>query len=161
MPFCQKCGQQYQGEAAFCASCGHKLNSTSPSPRGAVQAQPGFPRPYEGEQLLWQGRPHAKNLTKSQATLYEITTERIKLTRGLLSKKVEEVELTRVKDITVEQSLGQRALRIGNVKVITTDRSAPEVILWDVTEPQQVKETLRRAVREEKQRQGVAFREDV
>jgi uncharacterized membrane protein YdbT with pleckstrin-like domain len=102
-----------------------------------------------------------KNLTKSQSNLYELTTERIKITQGMLSKKVEEIDLTRIKDIKMEQSLGQRALGIGNVEVITTDPTAPVFTLEDVSEPQKVKETIRVAVREEKQRRRVTFREEV
>jgi len=102
-----------------------------------------------------------KNLTKSQSNLYELTTERLKITQGMLSKKVEEIDLTRIKDIKVEQSLGQRALGIGNVKVITTDPTAPIFTLEDVSAPQKVKEMIRAAAREEKERRRVRFREEV
>jgi uncharacterized membrane protein YdbT with pleckstrin-like domain len=108
---------------------------------------------------LWKDRPHAKNPRKRGSILYELTTERIRITYGVLSKKVEETELTRIRDTKLKQSLGQRALGIGDVTILTTDRTTPIVKLEDISQPQNVKEMIRGAVRKEKEKRGIEYRE--
>jgi uncharacterized membrane protein YdbT with pleckstrin-like domain len=48
-------------------------------------------------------------------TRYLITSRRLQIRRGLLSKNVEETRVDRVVDVTVRQSLWQRVLAIGDV----------------------------------------------
>jgi uncharacterized membrane protein YdbT with pleckstrin-like domain len=48
-------------------------------------------------------------------TRYLITSRRLQIRRGILSKNVEETRIDRVVDVTVRQSLGQRMLAIGDV----------------------------------------------
>ena len=48
-------------------------------------------------------------------TRYLITTRRLQIRRGILSRAVEETRVDRVVDVTVRQSLGQRILAIGDV----------------------------------------------
>ncbi len=154
MPFCPDCGHQHGDEDRFCARCGRPLvaqaanapNVSSPPSDRAVRG----PRT---EETLWEGQLHGVlNPIESHAVSYQLTTERLRIIRGLLSRTFDEVELTRVRDVTVGQSLAQRALGIGNITVMTTDSSTPDVLLHDVTEPQNVKELIRQAVREQRQR---------
>ena len=60
-----------------------------------------------------------------------------------------------MRDVSYEQSLAQRALGIGTITVIGTDATAPTIVLHDVAEPEQVKEMIRAAVRDQRQRQRV------
>ena len=48
-------------------------------------------------------------------TRYLITTRRLQIRRGILSRHVEETRVDRVVDVTVHQSLGSRLLAIGDV----------------------------------------------
>jgi uncharacterized membrane protein YdbT with pleckstrin-like domain len=52
---------------------------------------------------------------KRLTTRYLITTRRLQIRRGLLSKHVEETRVDRVVDVTVHQSLLARMLAIGDV----------------------------------------------
>lgn len=108
------------------------------------------------EQLLWRGRPYL-----TIGTLYEITTQRIRIRRGILGNTIEEVELVRVKDTRVKQHLGERVLDIGDVTVISNDASMPEVVLHNVSDPVTVRELIRKAVNDEKKRRGLRYREDL
>jgi uncharacterized membrane protein YdbT with pleckstrin-like domain len=92
------------------------------------------------------------NPIESHAIRWELTTERLRIIRGILSRSTEEIELTRVRDVAYEQSLAQRALGIGTVTVIATDVDTPRLLLHDIEEPEQVKELIRQAVREQRQR---------
>jgi uncharacterized membrane protein YdbT with pleckstrin-like domain len=103
--------------------------------------------------MLWEGAPHGLlNPIETHAVRWELTTERLRIIRGLLSRSTEEIELTRVRDVAYEQSLTQRALGIGTVTVVAADTDTPQVQLHDIVEPEQVKELIRQAVREQRQR---------
>ena len=108
------------------------------------------------ETTLWEGAPHGLlNPIETHAIRWELTSERLRVVRGILSRSTEEVELTRVRDVSFEQSLAQRALGIGTVTVVGTDATAPEIVLHDVEEPEQVKELIRQAVRDQRRRHRV------
>ena len=52
---------------------------------------------------------------RRMATRYLITTRRLQIRRGILSRHVEETRVDRVVDVTVHQSLAARVLAIGDV----------------------------------------------
>jgi uncharacterized membrane protein YdbT with pleckstrin-like domain len=81
-----------------------------------------------------------------------VTNQRLRVVRGLLSRSTEEVELVRVRDVSYEQSLAQRALGIGTITLVGTDATAPVVVLHDIDEPEVVKELIRQAVQEQRRR---------
>jgi uncharacterized membrane protein YdbT with pleckstrin-like domain len=55
------------------------------------------------------------------ATRYTLTNERLIISRGLLAKKIDEVELFRIKDTRLEQSMFQRLCGYGTVSIQSTD----------------------------------------
>ena len=63
------------------------------------------------------------------AHVYTLTDQRLRETTGLLFKHTEELELYRVKDISVEQPPRQRLVGRGRVILRTSDRSTPIVVL--------------------------------
>ncbi len=95
----------------------------------------------EEEKLLWEGRPFL-----SLTTLYQVTTERVRIFRGLLSKDRDDIELIRVQDVDHTQSLGERLLNLGDVIVRSADPSLPEATLANIPDPAQVHEIIRRAM---------------
>ncbi|HOW45876.1 MAG TPA: PH domain-containing protein [Candidatus Aminicenantes bacterium] len=60
---------------------------------------------------------------------YEITSERIRVTSGILSKRTTTLELYRVKDYTLEAPFLYRLFRLGHIRLQTSDRSNPEMLL--------------------------------
>ena len=60
---------------------------------------------------------------------YEITSERIRVSSGILSKRTNALELYRVKDYTLEAPFLYRLFRLGNIRLQTSDRSNPEMLL--------------------------------
>ena len=163
MPYCPGCGHQHAADDRFCAKCGRALGSGGPgaapvqaTPLAAAAPLPAESAPPAGEELLWEGTPHGLlNPIETHAIRWVLTTERLRVVRGLLNRSTEEVELTRVRDVSFEQSLAQRALGIGTVTVVGTDATAPTLVLHDVEEPEQVKELIREAVREQRRRNRV------
>jgi uncharacterized membrane protein YdbT with pleckstrin-like domain len=65
--------------------------------------------------------------------VYELTSERLKVTQGVFSKATSTVELYRVKDIEVRQPFWYRILGLENVQVTTSDVSSPS-LLFDAIE---------------------------
>ena len=62
--------------------------------------------------------------------IYELTTERLKITEGVFSKASSTVELYRVKDIEVRQPFIYRMLGLENLHITTSDISSP-FLLFD------------------------------
>jgi hypothetical protein len=158
MPYCPDCGHQHAADDRFCSKCGRALTASAPAERPAPVTPQLPPVPAEPmpETILWEGTPHGLlNPIETHAIRWVLTTERLQVVRGILSRSTEEVELTRVRDVSYEQSLAQRALGIGTITVVGTDASSPMVVLHDVEEPEAVKEMIRQAVRDQRHRHRV------
>jgi hypothetical protein len=106
------------------------------------------------ERVLWKGRPFL-----SLVENYTITTERLKITTGLVSRHVENFELIRIQDLDFKQGMGERVLGIGDVNIRGQDPSNPAIVLRNVPKPEEVYEILRRAWLESRKRHGLQFRE--
>jgi uncharacterized membrane protein YdbT with pleckstrin-like domain len=88
-------------------------------------------------------------------TVYELTSERLKLRRGVLNKHLDEVELYRVRDYKLEQPFFLRLFGLGNILLQTSDRSHPSVRLRAIRDGEQLYERVRAAVEESRARKGV------
>jgi hypothetical protein len=124
-------------------------------PRGATPTGQRAVVNHE-EQILWRGRPYL-----TIGTRYEVTTERIRIYRGILGNRIEEIELVRVLDTKVKQHAGERMLNVGDITIISADASTPQIVLHNVRDPIEVRELIRRAVKAEKDRRGIFYREDL
>lgn len=83
---------------------------------------------------------------ETRATNFELTTERIRERSGVFSRRLEEVELFRVKDTEVHQSLAQRIVRLGTVTLHTSDTTCPEFVLRSVPDHEELRNTIRKEV---------------
>ncbi len=108
------------------------------------------------EVVLWEGRPFL-----SIGESYVVTNERIRIFRGILGKNVEDLELVRLQDLDYTQSLGERMFNIGDITLRSVNPSNPEVMLRNVSEPEQVHGIIRRAMLDARRRYGVRFREEM
>jgi uncharacterized membrane protein YdbT with pleckstrin-like domain len=61
--------------------------------------------------------------------IYELTTERLKITEGVFSKTTDTLELYRVKDIETHQPFIYRMLGVENVQMKTSDLSSPFIFV--------------------------------
>jgi hypothetical protein len=108
----------------------------------------------DGEEVLWEGRPFL-----SLVETYTLTSERLKITHGLLSRHVENYELIRIQDIDLKQGVSERILGVGDINIRGQDPSDPEIILRNVKKPGEVYELLRKAWLAARKRYGLQFRE--
>jgi uncharacterized membrane protein YdbT with pleckstrin-like domain len=91
----------------------------------------------------------------TKATHYELTTQRLRKTSGILNRRLDELELYRVKDYSLEQPFVLRMLGLGNLSLITSDASTPELELKAIAGAEDVREKLRHAVQSERDRKRV------
>jgi len=94
-----------------------------------------LPIPY----ALWRWLQRRSHVT-------EITTERIRVTEGILSKRVDELELYRVRDLTFIQPFALRIFGCGNLILNTADLTTPVITLRAVPADQALRDELRRAI---------------
>lgn len=93
---------------------------------------------------------------RSRSVHYRITNERVVIETGLLSKRMDQIDLYRINDYVVERPLGQRMVGTGNIVLATMDRSNPSVRLFGLrTDVMALYELLRKATEEQKRLRGV------
>jgi hypothetical protein len=80
-----------------------------------------------------------------------ITTQRIVVTTGILSKAVEEVEFYRVQDTTYQQSFVERLTGIGTITLFSRDKTAP-VFSFRIHAPEFFREEIRNCTKIERRR---------
>ena len=126
-----------------------RVESVSPA-----SLQAADPQHITDEKLLWRGRPYL-----TIGVIYELTSQRLRILRGILGNQIEEVELIRVRDTKVKQHVGERLFDVGDVTVVSADSVTPSVVLNNVRNPIEVRELIRKAVQVERQRRGMSYRE--
>lgn len=127
------------------------------------------------EELLYEGRPAlvpgAGSLLLAIFTLglsvivawfrtrsihYKITSQRVVIERGFLSKRMEQIDLYRVVDYVVERPFGQRLMGTGNIVLESSDKTSPEIRIDRVkTDVNALYERLRFATEQEKRHRNV------
>ncbi|MEO6246290.1 MAG: PH domain-containing protein, partial [Opitutaceae bacterium] len=86
---------------------------------------------------------------------YELTSERLKVTTGLFSKRTNELELYRVRDYSVVEPFWLRLVGCGHVVLATADRSTPQTVLRAVPDVAALKDQIRIHTERMRQRRGV------
>ncbi len=77
---------------------------------------------------------------------FELTTERLRITKGVINQNIDEVELYRVKDIVVDRKWWMRLTGLGNVHLETSDRSLPHLDIPAIRDCIGLREALRKKV---------------
>ena len=82
----------------------------------------------------------------NQTRVFEVTSQRIRVTSGIFSKTSQEMELYRIKDITLVEPFLQRLFKCGNLILTTNDVSTPTLAIEAVPGIEKLREELRNAV---------------
>lgn len=80
-----------------------------------------------------------------RASRYTLTDQRLDVVRGLLGKRHESVELWRVRDVVLDQSVLDRMRGAGSISVFSTDQVAPVLLIGPVADAQKNYEAIRDA----------------
>ena len=86
-------------------------------------------------------------LVKRMSTRYVITTERLHIRRGILSKATQETRIQRVQNVNTEQSLFARLMQVGTVDFDTAGSDDSEFRFVGVGNPSEVVRAVDRAQR--------------
>lgn len=131
--------------------------------------------PGAAEELLFEGRPALVpglgSLLLAILTLgisvlvawfqtrgihYKITSQRIIIETGMLSKHMEQLDLYRVVDYAVDRPFGQRIMGTGNITLEAMDKTTPEIRITNVkTDVVKLYEKLRYSTEQEKKKRQV------
>jgi uncharacterized membrane protein YdbT with pleckstrin-like domain len=132
-------------------------------------------RPLQEEETLFDGRPALipsvgvlvlvvvtlglwllPRFWRSLGVHYRITSRRIVVEFGVLSKRMEQIDLYRVADYTVDRPFFQRLLGTGNLFLKTFDKTTPEVRITQIkTDVVALYERLRQATEKDRAVRGV------
>jgi uncharacterized membrane protein YdbT with pleckstrin-like domain len=81
-------------------------------------------------------------------TRYTITNQRLRIQRGILSKRVQQTRIERVQNVNTRQSVVDRVLRVGTVDFDTAGTEDSDFTFVGVGSPHVVVEAVDRAQRE-------------
>ncbi len=112
----------------------------------------------QSEPRLWSDRKRYFGLPLS-FTKYAMSEDRLFVTTGFLNLRYEEILLYRVRDISLNRSLGQRLFGVGTITVSSSDKSKPVLNIINVKDAEWVKELIHEQVEEMKVRRRVRFGE--
>ena len=90
-----------------------------------------------------------------RATRYRVTNYRIDFERGIVTKRIDTLELWHVDDIKFEQGLVDRMMNVGTITIISDDKSTPRLDLAGIPNPRQVFDQLKDRVIAVKRQRGV------
>jgi len=74
---------------------------------------------------------------------YELTTERVRVTHGLVSRTIHEADLEKVQDVLVQQHFWGRLLNYSNLSFNTAGSEGLEISFYNVGNPIALKEKFR------------------
>lgn len=91
----------------------------------------------------------------TRSTQYELTSQRLRVRTGILNRRLDEIELFRVRDYVMDQPLFLRLLGRGNLTIVSSDATTPELKIQAIGQVEAVREQLRAAVQHERDRKRV------
>ena len=74
---------------------------------------------------------------------YRLTTQRLFIERGVLSRTIDQAELIRIDDVRIHKTLMNRITGVGSVELFSTDASDRQVTIWGVEKPEELAESIR------------------
>jgi len=78
-----------------------------------------------------------------RSRVYELTSERLRVMQGVITRRTEELELYRVVDVSLVEPFFLRWLGLGNLVITTNDRSTPVVTIPAIHGVRELREELR------------------
>jgi membrane protein YdbS with pleckstrin-like domain len=95
------------------------------------------------------------NYLQTKNKIYELTTERLKITEGIFSKVTDTLELYRVKDLETRQPFLYRMFGVENVEMNTSDTSSPFIFIEAIPRTVGLADKIRNQVEIIRQQKGV------
>ena len=117
----------------------------------------------EGAQLIWRDRKRYFGLPWS-FTRYSLVRKeghwvKIFCEIGLLYTAVDEVNLYRIKDISLRQSLGDKIFGTGTISLYSNDEKMPVLSLRHIANPYKIRDILSTMIEDQRKAAGVRVAE--
>lgn len=109
-------------------------------------------------EYLWKDRKRFLGLPLT-FTRYSMTEDRLFLETGFFNIRTEEILLYRIRDISLSRKLTQRIFGVGSIRIISSDKTMPELLIKNVKKSKDVKELIHRQVEEAKLKRRMRFGE--
>ncbi len=87
--------------------------------------------------------------------VFELTTERLRFTRGIINQRIDEIELYRIKDSQMVRPWWMRLTGLASILLQTSDRTLPQLEIPAIRGGEEVRELLRKHVELERDRKRV------
>lgn len=87
--------------------------------------------------------------------VFELTSERLHITRGVINQKIDEIELYRVKDSVMVRPWWMRLTGLASIVLETSDRTMPSLIIPAIYGGVELREVLRTNVELQRDRKRV------
>ena len=78
--------------------------------------------------------------------VFELTNERLLITRGVINQTVDEIELYRIKDSFLRRSWWMRLTGLASIQLETSDRTMPKLTIPAIRGGAELRELLRKQV---------------
>lgn len=110
-------------------------------------------------EYIWKERKRTIFGLPLSFTVYKLTTEKLLIETGFLSKKEEEVRLYRIMDLTLNRPFGQRIFGLGSIHCCTGDKSTPEFDIMKIKNSARVKNLISDMVERQREEKRITARE--
>jgi membrane protein YdbS with pleckstrin-like domain len=98
-------------------------------------------------------------MAQLKMTYYEVTPDRIEWSRGILDRKVDNLDMFRVVDLKLRRNLLDCILGIGTVGLITTDKTDPKFAFEKMRDSRRLYDAIKKASLDADQKQRVVHLE--
>lgn len=78
--------------------------------------------------------------------VYELTSQRVRISSGVINQTIDEIELYRVKDTQMFRTWWMRLTGLASIQLETSDRSTPKLLIPAVHGGEKLRELLREQV---------------